>query len=405
MPRGLRCGAAFADITPYDLVPGVLLAGFENNRKAREVLEPLEAGAIYLTDGELHVVLVSLDLIGFLHPWVERVRDRLHGVVPQPENVLISSTHTHSGPDTIGLWGRSLFGMIPIFSGVDAGYMGRLVDAVAGVVREAVANPVQVTAKAAVFEVPGDWTRNDRKGGGKDDHGLVLAFDGPDGGRVATIVNFAAHPETLWEGNTLMSPDYPGAVRRRLREVSTGVPVFFSGALGGMVTPNVPEKAGLEERKKYVVRLGTDLGDVAHRAIEGSPVIDDMRLHCRKLPMELSLSNRRLRLAGRLGIIDREFLLDHVRTEMNLVRIGDSVSILTTPGEVTPELGRQIEERMSGDLKMIFCLGCDELGYVLIPEQFEDREYRYEQSMSIGPDTGPALLAATDRLFEDGHIG
>lgn len=398
MPSQLRCGAAFRDITPYDSVPGILLAGFENSRRAREVLDPLEAGAIYLTDGTRHVVLVSLDLIGFLHPWQERVRDRLAGRVPEPHNVLVTSTHTHSGPDTIGLWGRSLLGLLPLRSGVDPAYMERLVGLVVEVVLEAVRDPVPVEAAVARFDVPADWTRNDRKGGGKDDFGTALAFDSQQGGRVATLVNFAAHPETLWEGNPFLSADYPGAVRKRLRETTKGVPVFFSGALGGMVTPNVHEKADLDTRKAYVQTLGRDLGDVVRHALAGATPIPEPVLRCRKQPLELSLENWRLKLARTLGIIDREFLMEKVRSEMNLVQLGDRVSLLTAPGEVTPELGRLIAGEMTGEHRLLLCLGCDEIGYVLTPEQFGNGEYSYEQSMSIGPDTGPALIEATRAL-------
>lgn len=36
MSGRLQCGAAFRDITPYESVPGILLAGFENGRKAQD---------------------------------------------------------------------------------------------------------------------------------------------------------------------------------------------------------------------------------------------------------------------------------------------------------------------------------------------------------------------------------
>lgn len=401
MQGELRCGAAFTDITPYDRVPGILLAGFENHRRSREVLDPLEAGAIYLTDGDQHVVLVSADLIGFLHPWQERLRDRLAGQVKAPGNVLVTSTHTHSGPDTIGLWGRSLLGLIPLRSGIDRTFMEKLLNDLTGLVLEAEGNVVEVEAKAARFEVGSEWTRNDRKGGGKDDFGHALSFVGPDGEPVATLVNFAAHPETLWEGNPCLSADYPGAVRRHMRERGHPVPVFFSGPLGGMVTPNVAVKARFDERKGFMESLGEHIAGAVCDALSEAVSIPKPTLGCRHLPLELSLSNWRLKLARYLGIIDREFLLDRVRTEMNLVCLGDDVSILTAPGEVTPELGRLISARMTGEHRLILCLGCDELGYVLTPEQYEDREYRYERSMSIGPGTGPALLAATGKLCAD----
>lgn len=395
MARTLRCGVASVDITPRAFVPGIPLAGFGFNRRATAVLDPLESVAVHLTDGEAAVTLLAMDLIGFLYPYTDRLRARLRGVGGL---VLPCSTHDHAAPDTIGLWGRSLFGVVPLTSGVVREYMEALADALERVVREAARDPVPVTMRAARFEVPPDWFRNDRRGGGKDDFGQVLQFVGEAGSPVATIVNFAAHPETLWERNTLVSADYPGAVRRRLRDRVGGVAAFFSGALGGMVTPNVPLALDAEGRKAAVTRLGAGIADRACEAVSLAPAVPVSGLWACSLPLELRLDNQRFRLARALGILDREFVLDRVRTEMNLVRLGDDVTILTAPGECTPEVGRDLVAAIPGRHRLLLCLGCDEIGYVLTPEQFRDREYHYEQTMSVGPATGPALVRAARDL-------
>ncbi len=395
MTTTLRCGAAAVDITPREYVPGIPLAGFGFNRKATAVLDPLEAVAVYLTDGRTAVTLLAMDLIGFLYPYVDRLRARLAGVGGV---VLPCSTHDHAAPDTIGLWGRSLFGLFPVASGVVRGYMGRLVDLLEQAVREAAREPVPVRVRVARFDVPPEWCRNDRKGGGKDDFGYVVQFRAEDGKPVATLVNFAAHPETLWEHNTLVSADYPGALRARLRERGGGIVAFFSGALGGMVTPNVPLSANSEERQAFVLRLGHGLADLAAGAIESAPDQEGVALEVRTRPLELRLQNWRFRVARMLQILDREYVLDRVRSEMNLVRIGEDITILTAPGECTPEVGRELVAVLPGKYRLLFCLGCDEIGYVLTTEQFSNREYHYEQSMSLGPWTAPALTRAARDL-------
>jgi hypothetical protein len=398
MPSGLLCGVATADITPRAFVPGIRLAGFEPDRRARAVLERLEAGAVHLSDGRNHATLVTLDLIGFLHPHLERVRDLLAGRHPDPGRVLVASTHTHAGPDTIGLWGRALFGTIPIASGVDDRYMAFLLDRVAQVAADAAASLVPVSVRGTRFDVPASLTRNDRMGGGKDDHGEVLCFDREDGSPLALIVNFACHPETLWEGNPLVSPDYPGALRRRLRALSDGgTPLFFSGALGGMVTPDIPVESDLEYRKEAVERIGVTLADCAWAALEGVRPLDTTPLSVTRIPLALPVRNWRHRLSRHLGILDREFLFGSIRTEMNLVRFGADASLLTAPGECTPEVGRELQVRMTGRHRLLFCLGCDEIGYILTPGQYEDPEYRYERSMSLGPDTATLLYEAVER--------
>jgi len=53
------------------------------------------------------------------------------------------------------------------------------------------------------------------------------------GETIATLVNYACHPTTLaWE-NTLISPDYPGAMREVIEQATSGAPcVFLQGASG-----------------------------------------------------------------------------------------------------------------------------------------------------------------------------
>ena len=77
------------------------------------------------------------------------------------------------------------------------------------------------------------------------------------GRRIATVVNFAAHPETLWEFNTLLSPDYVGPLRARLESEVGGETVYLSGPLGAMLTPNVQaDPKDVDGRITYIVEYG-----------------------------------------------------------------------------------------------------------------------------------------------------
>ena len=121
----LFAGFAETDITPSVKDKTVYMAGFGHNRRATGVHDPLKARAVVLRHGKEKIAIVAIDLIGLFHPRVESVRQRLKGF----RHVLVSSTHNHEGPDTLGLWGAS-----PFKSGVDADYLAlvetRIVEAV-----------------------------------------------------------------------------------------------------------------------------------------------------------------------------------------------------------------------------------------------------------------------------------
>jgi hypothetical protein len=65
-----------------------------------------------------------------------------------------------------------------------------------------------------------------------DDTLLVVRATAPNGRHRATIVNYACHPTTLaWE-NTLISPDYVGALRATVEDATNAPCIFILGACG-----------------------------------------------------------------------------------------------------------------------------------------------------------------------------
>jgi hypothetical protein len=128
----LRAGFAEEDVTPKIGDKPVYMAGFGHNRKAAGVLDPLKVRAVVLEHDKDRLAFVSVDLVGFFHANVVRVREQLPGF----RYVLVSSTHNHEGPDSLGLWGPNAFA-----SGIDPDYLKS--------VEDKTVKAVQAAAKAA----------------------------------------------------------------------------------------------------------------------------------------------------------------------------------------------------------------------------------------------------------------
>lgn len=393
--RQYRVGAAKVEITP-SLQSTVYLAGFAPGRTATSIAHPLELSALALFDQRgLQLVLVSADLIGLLNPVVQRIRSRVAHVVP-PERLLVCATHTHSGPDTLGLWGPSVLGL-PFRSGVNPDYLGSVVEAAGRAVEDAVAASRPVTLTAGAFATPPHWVRNERKGGEHFTKAVTLcAHD--DQGPYAILLNFAAHPEALWEDNRAISPDYPGPCRQRLRELGWRHPLFFSGPLGAMLTPAVPSNAGLTERRRFVDYFGRMLAELAHgnahtnQELSGAITVASQRLR-------VVNANRNFGVARRMGFIDRPMADGTIQTEIMAARIGP-LRLASIPGEPAPEIGHQVVRALGGEPAMILALGLDELGYILPAAAFRNRAYRYEQTMSVGPHMAGTVVETIARLTE-----
>ncbi len=387
------------DVTPSNL-GRTFLAGFGLDRRARGVLEALSAAALYLESGSERVVLVSADLLALPRTLVEAIRARVR-TIDEKRRILCCATHTHSGPDTLGLWGRSLFGRVPVASGVDRRYLGWLAERVAACVDAAVAAATPARLRAASFEVPARWTRNDRRGGGRFDLTTALAFDALEGRRIATLLNYASHPETLWSENRLVSPDFPGAFRRRSRELAGGTPLYFSGPLGAMLTPNVPAGADLPERQDFCEAMGSALAELAEQELAAAEAQASPTLRHAVRSVRLPNTNWRFKLFQRIGWLPAVGRDGCVEDDVHWLRIGD-VECVTAPGEVAPEVGLRMLEILRARHGMLLGLCDDEVGYVLEPRMFDDPEYRYETTVSLGRETADALVAAQRALVAEG---
>ena len=78
------------------------------------------------------------------------------------------------------------------------------------------------------------------------------------------------------------------------------------------------------------------------------------------------------------------------------------VEAVSAPGEVAPEMGARMHDTLRARHRLILGLCDDEVGYVLEPGMFDDPEYRYEATVSLGRDTAAVILAAQEALVAEG---
>jgi hypothetical protein len=222
-----RAGFAKIAITPP---LGIELAGYGVylERRATEVHDELFARALALEDesGE-RVLLLSLDLVGLSWELSEAISVQAAGVAGLgAERVLVSSTHTHSGPATLSLegWGQ----MAP-------SYVESLPGLCAAAAAEAIAalHPVRIgTAHVAVRALGFNRVRVN----GPIDRGLqVLRIDSMAGTPEMVLFSHGCHPVTIdrrSDAGTAISADWPGQVARRLHEEGYGEAIFRLGVCG-----------------------------------------------------------------------------------------------------------------------------------------------------------------------------
>ncbi|MBB15442.1 hypothetical protein CMK22_09220 [Candidatus Poribacteria bacterium] len=384
----LQAGASSQIITPSN---PTYLAGLRNNRLSQGVHDDLFARCLILDDGKTQVGFVSTDLIGLTSTDITEIRNRAKLIGSSAENVIITATHQHSGPDTIGLWGKSEY-----YSGVDLNYTDFLYNQIASAIKEArdSLEPAEISFGSSQIKESDQVSRNAREPNLIDRKLGIIKVDNNHGKTIATIVNFTAHPEIMWSENLLLTAEYPGVVYRECDEKIGGITLFINGALGGMITTDNQFNT-FEE----VERIG---GIIAQKAIEAAKSaekqVNPKIQHSFEL-LEIPLENQHFHTLIGSGILPKEMLInDNIHTEVHLIEIGNA-QIATFPGEVLPKLGFRIKNNMTSDYNFIFGLANNELGYILATEDYEKKLYKYEKSMSIGSQIGPITTNALVELL------
>ncbi len=240
---------------PFDDADGdgwfdaVWIGGYGPLRPALDVHDPVYARAVVLAvDGE-YVAMVALDLVGLGHPRIWQARDALAADGFDPDRLIVASSHSHDGPDTVGLWGNPIL-FIP---GFDEVYQQRVAAAIEEAVRLAAADlqEVELSVGAASMRDRGPWFNGPYFGGKNPDprfHGMIhdgrdpvivsdqlLVLQGRGGDRVVfTLTNWSGHPEVRDSNNNSISSDWPGVTREVLEAEYGGTALHFPESLGGM---------------------------------------------------------------------------------------------------------------------------------------------------------------------------
>lgn len=382
----LRAGAAAVKITPA-LDRTVFIAGYDQNRVANSVHDDLWARALVLDDGKTRFAVVACDLIGLSNYRVRLLREAITAV--PKENILITCTHVHSGPDTLGLWGKGLGS-----TGLDPEYLKVLQERVAEAVAKAAGALQPVTLAAGKTVVPDGLVYNSREAI-QDKELTSLRLTGADGRTVATVIHYGGHPEV--NKTKALTSDFVGYVRDAAEKRYGGTALFLNGALGGMVTPKISEHNFAE-----MERVGVGVGKAAVAALEAARPVADSQITIRRRDVTLPLGNDKFQLLLGLKVLDappNPPSETSLSSEVWRVDIGP-ITWMTIPGEILPKPALALKALLPGPYPMVVALGNDELGYILEPEDFDRALYSYEKSMSVGKETWPLLFAAAKELLK-----
>ena len=424
----------------------VWIAGFQNRRPAQGVHDELWARTMVLDDGEFRLAYLVLDVIGYFNDDIISIRKKVSAAA-EVDYVIISSTHTHEGPDLLGLWGPSEFK-----TGVDPAYRDFVIEQCVRSVEEAAQRlrPAKLTF-AQDLEGAAHLVTDSREPK-VTDPGIYLlhARDLEADTTLGTLVCWANHPETLWNKNLLLSSDFPHYLREGIEkgvqigdsllvEGVGGITVFANGSIGGLMTTS--PKFGIPDLLKDTVYLepsyakteaqGLAVARLALLALRDTSQVDELKeasISLKAQSIELPMKNPLYRLGAVMGVFDRGMPgIWKVRSELCYWQIGPA-SFLHHPSEIYPEIvNGGVESPEGGDFgiepfetpplrsfinaKYQFILGLsnDMIGYAVPKSQWDTKppftygreDAPYGEVNSLGPDTAPILYTKMKELIKE----
>lgn len=433
------CGFAKAAYTPADYDNKTyFIAGYDSNNPVKGVLDDLYARAVYLDDnrGNGGVIFCALDCVGISRRDINDIRKYAleSGRLGKVKSINISSTHTHAGIDTQGLWGEKIYK-----SGKDKAFMENLKKQAARAVVEAYENRKDGSLYMGYKPVE-DMQADVRTPVTYDKNLTRFRFSPDDSSGEIYIVNFASHAELL--GTTsLVSADFPAYLIKEIEEKVQGSnAVFFNGAIGGMISAKEIKKVYRDsiDCEAYMKGFGKQLGELA-LSVENEIRLEPV-LNIKSRGITVPGDNTVLVLARYLNVLNNDMGRTKKRSkvciysEVAYMELGKGdVAVFLIPGELFPELynGEFLTETDSAnhrkasykkvlsdmtDCKHKFVIGLcnDELGYILAENDFllnevlpyinkatdeMDRDH-YEETNSTGPETGRIILEETENLIK-----
>jgi neutral/alkaline ceramidase-like enzyme len=435
----IESGSAIADITPLS---ACFLYGYPHvDRQSTSTHDPLLASALYLSDGGARALFIANDIIFMPKVVADRARRRIEVATGVPaDHVMITATHTHSGPVTTRMLSNEADPVVP---DPDPEYLQFLEDGVVSAAKRACSNARPAKVGLGVADGSGLGGNRHDATGVCDLRVPVLAIRAiHDDSYIGLMVVCSMHPTVLHEDSTVVSGDFPGLARRHLQQYAVGqdCPVIYHmGAAGNQSPRHVTRSNTLEEAQ----RLGDVLGGSIANVLPTIRYQERAELRClhttlglplRQFPPAAQADAERDKVKHRFeylrktdapkaevrsaecdwfGASETATLARAVQSgrlakaasacipaQVQVIQIGPW-SFVGWPGEVFVEFALEVKERFPDSFIITLANG-DLEGYLVTQEAVDSKTYESGNAVFKSPDSARLLVEATAELMSRG---
>jgi hypothetical protein len=426
--KKLFVGVAIIDVTPQK---PMFLHGYPHVERTSEgTHDPLFASALIIDNGEIQIGFCAVDVIFISKEITIAVRELVEKSIGiKGENLMISASHTHSGPVTFS----DIF-HDPIVPEADPEYIEYLVKKIALVFIEAFNNKKR--SKIAITSADGTGVggnRHSKTGISDPEVPIIVLKDFYTNDIFALSIIHCMHPTVLHEDSRLFSADYPGYIRKFIGEKlgKDVVLLYQTGPSGNQSPRHFIDSNTFDEAKRLGYTLGkriTDsvlqlsesdyqdwhkqviqkrslvlprkkfmtLADAEKKVVFVKNKLDTMRrngesateirtVECDWFGAEEKLKLTKMLMDGELEKVYKSIL----PIEINSIALGE-FHFVFLPGELFVEYSLRIKEKLRGKV-FVSTLSNGVLAGYIVTEEAEE-EGGYEASNGVFSAEGGALI-------------
>lgn len=237
-----RAGYAREEIMPeFESGRDFWIAGHGSGHKMDGIISPVYISAMWLDCGKDEGMLwLNADCIGMTRIEINKIRSMImaSSVIKGCKLINFSVTHSHSGIDTLGYWGKP-FASIPS-DGKDPAYIEMVMNNAVKVAEQAYLNKKSGKLYNGRIEIKDGLTT---RRGFIDKHEYLtrLRFVPDDGSNETWFMNFGGHPNSLGGANRKLSGEYPYFMREIIKAQKNADVIFTIGAIGAMDAARLSE--------------------------------------------------------------------------------------------------------------------------------------------------------------------
>jgi len=456
--QNLKVGLGEVNITPP---VGISIPGYFEDRKSTGIHDELYAKAIILDDGKTKVVIISCDIIGIEQEAILKIKELINKELGIPkENIVIHSTHNHTGPATVSAFGVSkdkdylkILPKLLLGSVIEAN--NNLEEAKigfgSGMEKDISFNRRYLMKDETVRTNPGYGNKNIVKPAGPIDPEVgVIKIENKIGKLRGILINFACHLDTVGSDlisaehpgasfNNLISADYPGVISKLIKKIrGEDITVIFATGTCGNINHcdfiGGKLKRGYFKHTKWmgIILAGEVIKTLEKIETQSQPIL---KIATKKLnipvripsPQDLKFAQRlikvgieglteeeKIELRNRPNLFGNElfwakeliYLSEKKKkteeVEVQAIRVGNS-ALVCLPGEVFVEFGLKIKKNSRFEPTLVIELCNSGLGYIPTREAFIQNtgyEERLSRSSNLVPEAGDLITKTAINLLK-----